>query len=48
MSSKLLDVPKIKRETDYIKKIISISDNHFEKNGKRKMSLQELNKLCET
>lgn len=32
---------------DYIKKIISISNNHFEKYGKRKMSLQELNKLCE-
>ena len=28
---------------EYVKKVILISDNHF----KRKMSLQELNKLCE-
>ena len=32
---------------DYIKKIKSISENHFKKYGKKKMTLQELNKLCE-
>jgi hypothetical protein len=32
---------------DYAKKVISISENHFRKYGKRKMSLNELNKLCE-
>ena len=32
---------------EYVKKVIFISDNHFKKYGKRKMSLQELNKLCE-
>ncbi|MBS3157283.1 DUF2683 family protein [Candidatus Woesearchaeota archaeon] len=32
---------------EYVKKVILISDNHFKKYGKRKMSLQELNKLCE-
>lgn len=38
----------IEREAndEYIKKIISISENHLKKYGKRKMTLQELNKLC--
>jgi hypothetical protein len=31
----------------YLKKVIFISENHLKKYGKRKMSLQELNKLCE-
>ena len=32
---------------DYIKKVILISENHTKKYGKRKMSLKELNELCE-
>ena len=32
---------------DYVKKIISIANSHSKKYGNRKMSLQELNKLCE-
>ena len=32
---------------EYAQKVISIANNHFKKYGKRKMSLQELNKLCE-
>jgi len=32
---------------EYAKKIIAISNNHFKKYGSKKMSLQELNKLCE-
>lgn len=31
---------------EYLKKINSISDEHFKKYGKRKMTFQELNKLC--
>ena len=32
---------------EYIKKVMKISDNHFKKYGKKKMTLKELNKLCE-
>ena len=32
---------------EYLKKVIVISENHFKKYGKRKMSLQDLNRLCE-
>jgi hypothetical protein len=32
---------------EYSKKVISIAESHFKKYGKRKMTLQELNKLCE-
>jgi len=31
---------------EYTKKVITISNNHFKKYGSKKMSLQELNKLC--
>lgn len=41
------DIFEKEANEEYTKKIISISNNHFEKYGKRKMSLQELNKLCE-
>ncbi len=41
------DILEKQATKDYVKKIKSISDNHFKKYGKRKMSLQELNKLCE-
>ena len=32
---------------DYIKKIISTTKKHLEKHGNKKMTLQELDKLCE-
>ncbi len=32
---------------EYIKKIIDITKKHFEKYGNKKMTLQELDKLCE-
>ncbi|MEK6823480.1 MAG: hypothetical protein AABY06_00445 [Nanoarchaeota archaeon] len=32
---------------NYVKKVISIANSHSKKYGNRKMSLQELNKLCE-
>jgi len=31
---------------EYAKKIVEISKNHFKKYGYKKMSLQELDKLC--
>jgi len=31
---------------EYAQKVILIANNHFKKYGKRKMSLQELDKLC--
>lgn len=39
----------IEKEADdnYVRKVIAISENHFKKYGNRKMSLQELNRLCE-
>ena len=32
---------------EYIKKIIAITKKHFENYGNKKMTLQELDKLCE-
>jgi hypothetical protein len=32
---------------EYLKKVISISDNHFNKYSNKKMSLEELDSLCE-
>lgn len=32
---------------EYIKKIIDITKKHFEKYGNKKMTLQQLDKLCE-
>ncbi|MFW5847207.1 MAG: antitoxin [Nanoarchaeota archaeon] len=32
---------------NYIKKISGIAERHFKKYGKRKMSIEELDKLCE-
>ena len=32
---------------EYTKKIIEITNQHFKKYGNKKMSLQELNNLCE-
>lgn len=32
---------------DYIKKLIQIEDSHLKKYGKKKMTLQQLDKLCE-
>nr|AQS34721.1 hypothetical protein [uncultured archaeon] len=32
---------------EYAKKIIEITNQHFKKYGNKKMSLQELNNLCE-
>ena len=32
---------------EYIKKIIDVTKRHFEKYGNKKMTLQELDKLCE-
>ena len=31
---------------EYAKKVITISNNHFKKYGSKKMSLQDLDKLC--
>ncbi|MFH0869268.1 MAG: antitoxin [archaeon] len=32
---------------EYVKKILHVSEEHFKKYGYKKMSLAELNKLCE-
>ena len=32
---------------DYVKKVICIVEKHFEEHGNKKMSLNELDKLCE-
>jgi len=32
---------------EYVKKVIKIAENHFNKYKNRKMTLQELDKLCE-
>ncbi len=32
---------------EYIKKLINIEDKHLKKYGKKKMTLQELDRLCE-
>ena len=31
---------------EYVKKVIVVSNNHFKKYGSKKISLQELDKLC--
>jgi hypothetical protein len=41
------DILEKEATEEYAKKIITISNNHFKKYGSKKMSLQELNKLCE-
>ena len=41
------DVLQQEASDKYIKKVISISNSHFKKYGKKKMTLYELNKLCE-
>jgi len=41
------DVIEREAKDEYIKNVIRISENHLKKYGKRKMTLQELNKLCE-
>ncbi len=41
------DIIEREAKDEYLKKVISISENHLKKYGKRKMTLQELNKLCE-
>ncbi|MEK6926645.1 MAG: antitoxin [Nanoarchaeota archaeon] len=40
------DILEKEASEEYIKKIIMISNNHFKKHGYKKMSLQELDKLC--
>ena len=32
---------------NYVKKIIELTNKHLEKNGNRKMSFKELDRLCE-
>lgn len=32
---------------EYVKKVIDITNKHLEKYGKRKMSIEELDKICE-
>ena len=41
------DVIENEASEEYSKKIIEIANNHFKKYSHRKMTLQELNKLCE-
>jgi len=41
------DVIEREAKDEYIKNVIRISENHLKKYGKRKMTLHELNKLCE-
>ena len=40
------DVIEKEASDEYLKKVISISENHLKKHGKRRMTLQELNELC--
>ena len=40
------DILEREATEEYAKKIIAISNNHFKKHGYKKMSLQELDKLC--
>lgn len=40
------DIIEREANEEYIKKVISISENHLKKYGRRKMNIQELNKLC--
>jgi len=41
------DILEKEATEEYTKRIIVISNNHFKKYGLKKMSLQELDKLCE-
>ena len=41
------DVLEKEATEEYTQKVIAISNNHFKKYGSKKMSLQELDKLCE-
>lgn len=41
------DVMEKDATEDYTKKIISVTKKHLEKYGNKKMTLQELDKLCE-
>ena len=40
------DILEREATEEYAKRVITISNNHFKKYGSKKMSLQELNKLC--
>ena len=41
------DVIENEASEEYAKKVIEIANNHLKKYSHRKMTLQELNKLCE-
>jgi len=41
------DVIEKEANEEYIKKVMKTADSHFKKYGHRKMSLHELDKLCE-
>lgn len=41
------DVIEKEASEEYTKKVIEIANNHFKKYSHRKMTMQELNKLCE-
>jgi len=41
------DVIENEASEEYAKKVIEIANKHFKKYSHRKMTLQELNKLCE-
>jgi hypothetical protein len=41
------DIVEQEATEEYVKKIISLSNTHFKKYESKKMSLQELDKLCE-
>ena len=41
------DIMEKEASEEYVKKVISLVKKHFEKYGNKKMTLQELDKLCE-
>lgn len=41
------DIVEKEAKEEYIKKLIQIEDKHIKRYGKRKMTLQELDRLCE-
>jgi len=41
------DIMEKQANEEYIKKVIGITKKHFEKYANKKMTLQELDKLCE-
>ena len=41
------DIAEKDANGDYVKRIVAIDERHFKKYGKRKMTLKELDKLCE-